>query len=57
MEEELIEEIKDEVPKLLPEAYKDLAKPAMQEVGKVAGGTAKALLSPIRGMLWGWERI
>ncbi|MFW0693376.1 DUF4393 domain-containing protein [Aliarcobacter butzleri] len=57
MEEEFIKEIKNEVPKLLPEVYKDLAKPAVQEVGKVAGGTAKALLFPIRGMLWGWERI
>ncbi len=57
MEEELIEEIKDEIPKLLPEVYKDLAQPAVQEIGQVTGRTAKALLSPIRGMLWGWERI
>lgn len=57
MEEEFIEEIKNEAPKLLPEVYKDLAKPAVQEVGKVAGGTAKALLSPIRAMLWCWERV
>lgn len=57
MEEELIEEIKDEVPKLIPEVYKDLAKPTVQEIGQVTGRTTKALLSPIRGMLWGWERI
>ncbi|SMB93816.1 conserved hypothetical protein, partial [Hymenobacter roseosalivarius DSM 11622] len=47
----------DETSKLAPEVYKDLAKPAVQEVGTVAGRTAKALLSPLRGLLWGWEQI
>jgi hypothetical protein len=46
-----------EASKLAPEIYKDLAKPITQELGNVAGRTVKALLSPIRGLLWGWERI
>ena len=49
--------IAEEASKLAPEVYKDLAKPAIQEVGSVAGRTVKALLFPIRGMLWGWEQI
>ena len=51
------EELLNEAKALTPEIYKDLAKPAVQEVGSVAGRTVKALLSPIRGMLWGWEQI
>jgi hypothetical protein len=51
------DKIIDETSKLAPEVYKDLLKPTVQEVGAVAGRTAKALLSPIRGMLWGWEQI
>lgn len=39
------------------EIYKDAASPAVSEVGKVVGRSVKALLSPIRGLLWGWERI
>lgn len=50
-------EIINEVKTVVPEVYKDIAKPAAQEVGNVAGRTVKALLSPIRGMLWGWEQI
>ena len=50
-------EILNEAKALTPEVYKDIAKPALQEVGSVAGRTVKALLSPIRGMLWGWEQI
>jgi len=51
------EKIIDEASKLLPEVYKDLAKPTTQEVGSVTGRTVKALLSPIRAFLWGWEKI
>lgn len=50
-------EIISEAKAITPEIYKDIAKPAAQEVGNVAGRTVKALLSPIRGMLWGWEQI
>lgn len=50
-------EIMNEAKALTPEVYKDVAKPALQEVGSVAGRTVKALLSPLRGLLWGWERI
>ena len=42
---------------IIPEVYKDLAKPAVKELGEVAGRTAKVLLSPIRGFLWGCEQI
>jgi hypothetical protein len=47
----------DEASKLAPEVYKDLAKPATQEIGNVAGRSVKALLSPVRAFLWGWEKI
>ena len=47
----------NEAKAVVPEVYKDIAKPAAQEVGNVAGRTAKALLAPLRGMLWGWEQI
>lgn len=42
---------------LTKEIYKDAASPAVSEVGKVAGRSVKALLSPIRGFLWCWEKI
>ena len=50
-------EIINEVKALTSEVYKDIAKPVFQEVGSVAGRSAKALLAPLRGLLWGWERI
>lgn len=51
------DKVADEVTKLAPEIYKDLAKPAAKEVGSVVGRSAKALLSPVRAFLWSWERI
>ncbi len=48
---ELIKEAKA----IVPEVYKDLAKPAVSEIGSIAGRTVRALLAPIRGFLWGWE--
>lgn len=51
------EELLNEAKAIIPEVYKDLAKPAVSEVGSVAGRTVKALLAPIRGLLWGWEQI
>jgi Abortive infection alpha len=57
IEPESSKEIINKTKALIPEVYKDIAKPVLQEVGSVAGRTAKALLAPIRGMLWGWERI
>ena len=51
------DKLTDEVTMLAPEVYKDLVKPAAQEVGVVAGRSAKALLSPVRAFLWSWERI
>ncbi|MDR0810847.1 MAG: DUF4393 domain-containing protein [Paludibacter sp.] len=50
-------EVINETKAIVPEVYKDLAKPVVSEVGVVAGRTVKALLSPIRGLLWGWEQI
>lgn len=57
LDSESSKEIINEMKALTPEVYKDVAKPALQEVGNVAGRTVKALLSPLRGLLWGWERI
>jgi len=50
-------EILNEAKSLTTEVYKDIAKPALQEFGSVTGRTVKALLFPIRGLLWGWEQI
>ena len=54
---ETSKEILNEAKTLTTEVYKDIAKPALQEVGSVTGRTVKALLFPIRGLLWGWEQI
>ncbi len=53
----LEDKITDEAVKLAPEVYKDLVQPSAKEVGVVAGRSVKALLSPVRGFLWGWEQI
>jgi hypothetical protein len=37
--------------------YQDLAQPAVREVGSVGGRTVRALLSPIRGLVWSFEKI
>ena len=50
-------EMINEAKALTTEIYKDIAKPVLQEVGSVAGRTTKALLAPVRSLLWGWERI
>lgn len=41
----------------MPEVYKDVAQPSAKEIGSVLGRSVKALLSPVRGLLWGWEKI
>lgn len=41
----------------LSAVYNDMAHPMVAEVGSVVGRSAKALLAPIRGLLWGWEHI
>ena len=46
-----------EISQLGVEIYKDAARPAVSEVGAVVGRSAKALLAPIRGFLWCWEKI
>ena len=52
-----VDKIVDEASKLAPEVYNDLAKPAAKDIGDIAGRTVKSLLAPVRGLLWGWERI
>ncbi|BEP27823.1 DUF4393 domain-containing protein [Helicovermis profundi] len=47
----------DESVKLLPQVYEDIAQPAFKEVGTVVGKSVKSLLAPVRGLLWGWEKI
>jgi hypothetical protein len=47
----------DEVSNLAPKIYDDLVQPASKEIGQATGRTVKALLTPLRAMLWGWERI
>jgi len=49
-------EVASEVSKIIPEVYKDLVQPTAKVLGAVTERTAKALLSPIRGFLWGWEK-
>jgi len=51
------EKLVEEAAKLAPEVYKDLAQPTTKVVGEIAGRSVKALLSPVRGLLWGWEKI
>lgn len=51
------DKVTDEAAKLAPEVYKDLVQPAAKEVGDVTGRSVKALLSPVRAFLWGWEQI
>ena len=57
IEPESSKELIKEAKAIVPEVYKDLAKPAVSEIGSIAGRTVRALLAPIRGFLWGWERI
>jgi len=49
--------IKDITQKLAPEVYKDLASPALSEIWSVAWRWTKALLAPLRWLLWWWEKI
>ena len=37
--------------------YEDLAQPAVKEVGTTLGRTVRVLLSPVRGLCWGFEKI
>jgi hypothetical protein len=42
---------------LAPQVYEDLAQPALKEIGSVVGRSVRALLAPVRSMLWGYELI
>ncbi|GMO62421.1 MAG: hypothetical protein Ta2A_09020 [Treponemataceae bacterium] len=50
-------EITGEAKKILPQIYADVAQPAAKEIGSVLGHTVRASLAPLRGLLWGWDRI
>ena len=39
------------------EVYKDAISPSMKTIGKTAEGLVKFLLSPIRGLIWCWDKI
>lgn len=52
-----MKEMADEAKKLLPQIYTDAAQPAVKEIGTALGRSVKVLLAPLRGFLWGWERI
>lgn len=54
---QVVEEATDEATKLLPQVYEDIAQPAAKEIGSILGRSTRALLSPVRGLLWGWEKI
>ena len=49
--------IEDLASKLLTEVYKDTVQPAAKEGGSTLGRSVRALLSPARGLLWGWKKI
>ena len=48
------------MPELVKAAYEDALQPAAKQVGtslETAGRLVNAALSPIRGLVWGWEQI
>jgi hypothetical protein len=47
----------EEATKLLPQVYSDVAQPVAKVVGTTLGRTVSMLLAPVRGLLWGWEKI
>ena len=57
MDEQITKVVTSEADKLVPQVYTDLAQPAVKEIGTVAGRTVKALLSPVRALLWAFEQI
>lgn len=46
-----------EVAGLAKNVYDDVAKPVLSEVGKTAGGLTRVLLSPLNGIVWGFDKI
>ncbi len=38
-------------------AYQDAVAPSMKTVGNTLNGVVKMFLSPIRALIWGWEKI
>lgn len=57
MKDDIKKKMINDTERLIIEGYEDLAQPSVQVVGQTLGRTVKALLAPVRGMLWGWERI
>lgn len=54
---ELIKPIVEEGKALVKPVYEDLAQPAVKEVGTTLGRAVHALLFPVRGLCWGFEKI
>jgi hypothetical protein len=42
---------------LAKNVYEDVAQPVLSEVGKTAGGITRVLLSPLNGIVWGFDKI
>jgi len=54
---EVVKAVIDESKALIKPVYEDLAQPAVKEIGTTLGRSVHALLSPIRGLCWGFEKI
>ena len=54
---EIIKTVTEEGKALLGPLYEDLAQPVTKEIGTTLGRTVRALLSPVRGLCWGFEKI
>ncbi|QNL51957.1 DUF4393 domain-containing protein [Olivibacter sp. SDN3] len=54
---EVEKKIAEEVVGLSKDIYADVAKPILSEVGKTGGGITRILLSPLNGLVWGFDKI
>ncbi|WP_134089821.1 DUF4393 domain-containing protein [Olivibacter sp. XZL3] len=54
---EIEKKIANEIEGLSKEIYADAAKPIFSEIGKTAGGLTRILLSPLNGLVWGFDTI
>ncbi|QQT61008.1 DUF4393 domain-containing protein [Sphingobacterium multivorum] len=54
---EIDKKIVSEATVLAKDVYQDVAKPALSEVGKTAGGLTRVLLAPLNGIVWGFDKI
>lgn len=54
---EFIKTVSEESRALVKPLYEDLAQPAAKEIGTALERTVHALLFPVRGLCWGFEKI